>query len=283
MKVKAYAKINLGLKVLGKREDGYHELEMIMVNIDLRDILSFRVSNEVNVIMDKAICKMEENIVYKTAVYMKNKYNVQQGIKIKIKKRIPDGGGMGGGSSNAASTIIALNKLWNLGLSIEEMMEIAANMGSDVPFFIVNRLSFVKGRGEKIEVINKKICDNVIIFLPDMKCSTKEIFNNYKCEEKGKQILDIYNNIENKYYKYLFNDLEELVCDMYPDYPLKTIKQDLEKVFDCKVMMSGSGSSFFVLGKGCDKEMYKYIKNKYKDIKVVKSKVISCCENNIKQ
>lgn len=282
MKVKAYAKINLGLKVLGKRGDGYHELEMIMVNIDLYDVLSFKVSNDVSVIMDKAVCKMEDNIVYKTAIYIKKKYNVQQGIKIKIKKRIPDGGGMGGGSSDAASTIIALNKLWNLKLNKEEMLEIAAKMGSDVPFFIVNRLSFVKGRGEKIEVIDKNIDDDVIIFSPNMKCSTKEIFKNYKCEEKGKQILDIYNNIEKGYYKYIFNDLEELVCKIYPDYPLKTIKQDLESIFDCKVMMSGSGSSFFALGKDCNKDMHKYIKNRYKDIKVVKSKVISCCENNVK-
>ncbi len=282
MKVKAYAKINLGLKVLGKREDGYHELEMIMVNVGLYDVLSFKISDEVSVIMDKAVCKMEDNIVYKTAIYMKKKYNVQQGIKIKIQKRIPDGGGMGGGSSDAASTIIALNKLWNLQLNEEENLEIAAKMGSDVPFFILNRLSFVKGRGEKIEVINKNIDDNIIMFFPNIKCSTKEIFKNYKCEENGKQILDIYNNIENGYYKYLFNDLEELVCEMYPDYPLKTIKQDLEAVFDCKVMMSGSGSSFFVLGKDCNKGMHKYIKSRYKDIKVVKSKIISCYENNIK-
>ena len=164
MKVKAYAKINLGLKVLGKREDGYHELEMIMVNVGLHDVLYFKISEDVMVIMDKTICEMEDNIVYKTAMYIKNRYKVQQGVKIKIKKKIPDGGGMGGGSSDAASTIIALNKLWNLGLNKKEMLEVAAKIGSDVPFFIVNKLSFVKGRGEKIEEIDKKIDDNIIMF-----------------------------------------------------------------------------------------------------------------------
>lgn len=281
MKVKAYAKINLALKVLGKREDGYHELEMIMVNVGIYDILKFKLSNEVRVLMDDSICKMEKNIVYKTAIYIKEKYNIEKGIEIKIKKHIPDGGGMGGGSSDAASTIIALNKMWDLNLSVDEMMEIGAQMGSDVPFFIVNKLSIVKGRGEVVEAIEAFVKDEIIMAFPDMKCSTKEIFENYKHIEKTSQISDIYNNIDKSYYKYVFNDLEDVVCELYPSYILKEIKEDLENSFECKVLMSGSGSSFFVLGNGSLNGIYKYMKKKYKNINVVKSKIISCCKNGV--
>ena len=179
MKLRAYAKINLGLKVLGKRSDGYHELEMIMVNVNLYDTLKFKKANSISVLMDKNICEMENNIVYKTAKFMKEKYSVDKGVNIFIKKRIPDGGGMGGGSSDAANTIVALNKLWGLNLTRKDMYEIAEHLGSDVPFFILNRLSVVKGRGEIVHPINKSIDSKILIALPGLRCSTKNIFENY--------------------------------------------------------------------------------------------------------
>ena len=126
---------------------------MLMVNVDLFDILYFIKSDDVIVTMDKEVCKMEDNLVYKTAMYIKNKYNVNQGIDITIKKNIPDQAGLGGGSSDAACTILSLNKIWKLNLSENDLIDIASHIGSDVPFFLYNRLSVVKGRGEKIEAV----------------------------------------------------------------------------------------------------------------------------------
>lgn len=281
MKLRAYAKINLGLKVIGKREDGYHNLEMIMINVNLFDTLKFKLNSKINVSMNKNICEMEKNIVYKTAKYIKEKYNVEKGVNIIIHKRIPDGGGMGGGSSDAATTIIALNKLWDLKLTRKDMYEIAEHMGSDVPFFILNRLAVVKGRGEIVEPINKNIDSKIIIVLPNMKCSTKEIFENYVKEENENDINDIYNALDNEYYKFLFNDLEKTVMNLYPGYILKNIKNDVEKKFDCKVLMSGSGSSFFVLGKKRMNNIYKYIRKQYPDLNIIKNKTISYCKHDI--
>ncbi len=282
MKVKAYAKINLALKVIGKREDGFHNLEMIMVNVNVYDVLKFRKSKNVFVNVDKPICKMEDNIVYKAVMLIKEKYNISDGIRIDISKRIPDGGGMGGGSSDAACTIKSLNEIWNLGMSKEDMFELAGKLGSDVFFFIENKLSFVRGRGELIESINKNFNKDVILIFPDMKCSTKHIFANHEMISSSGEINKLYNEIDNEqYYKFLFNDLEKTVCDLYPDYVLINFKQEIEKVFDCKVLMSGSGSSFFVLGKDI-KKIYKYAKKNYKTIRIIKNKTISSCKSNVK-
>lgn len=282
MKVKAYAKINLALKVAGKREDGFHDLEMIMVNVNVYDILKFKKSKNVVVNVDKDICKMEDNIVYKAIMLIKQKYNISDGIRVDMSKRIPDGGGMGGGSSDAACTIKALNKIWNLGMSKEDMFEIAGRLGSDVFFFIENKISFVKGRGEIVEPIDKDFNKGVILVFPDMKCSTKYIFENHKILSSDGEINKLYNKLdEDDYYKFLFNDLEKTVCDLYPNYVLIDFKREIESLFDCKVLMSGSGSSFFIFGRDIEK-IYKYVRKKYKNICIVKNKTISSCKSDVK-
>ena len=114
MRYKAYAKINLSLKVLKKRDDGYHDLDMLMINVNLYDTLVFRKSNEVLVTMNKDLCNMEDNLVYKTIIKIKRKYNIDKGIEVYIKKGIPSMSGLGGGSSDAALTICVLNRMWAL-------------------------------------------------------------------------------------------------------------------------------------------------------------------------
>lgn len=280
--MKAYAKINLALKVLGKRNDGFHNLEMIMVNVGVYDILKFKKNKDVIVLTDKPVCKMEDNIVYKTIMLIKEKYNIKDGVEVKVFKRIPDGGGMGGGSSDAACTIKALNKMWNLNMTRDDMFRLAEKLGSDVFFFIDNRLSLVKGRGEIVEPIDIKLNSDILLCFPNMKCSTKYIFENHMVKHNRNDIEDVYKNLnKDDYYKYLFNDLEETVCSLYPEYILNEIKTDLESEFDCKVMMSGSGSSFFVIGKNI-KNIYKYVRNKYKDLVLIKNKTISYCKSDIK-
>lgn len=283
MFIRAYAKINLGLKVLGKRDDGYHELEMVMVNINLFDSLYIKKDKIDNVIMNKNICKIEDNIVYKTISYIKKKYNINECVKVRIIKRIPDGGGLGGGSSDAASTIIGLNKIWNLCLSQDEMVEIAMSIGSDVPFFLYNCLSHVKGRGERVYPINKEIKEKIILLFPKIKSSTKEIFNNYIDNDNSNKIENITENIDNKeYYKYLFNDLEDTTMKVYPSFNLKEIVEYGQAIGVKKVLMSGSGSTIFAIGMDKYSKQVGQFKRKFKEIKVLRCKTISCCKSIIR-
>ena len=135
MKLQAPAKINLYLEVINKREDGYHNIESVMHTVSLCDELEFLESDKIELICNKEICTPEKNLVYKTAVKLKEQYDVKKGVKIILTKNIPTGAGLGGGSSDAAATILALNKHWNLNLNKKKLEQFAATIGADVPFF----------------------------------------------------------------------------------------------------------------------------------------------------
>ena len=278
IKKKAYAKINLCLNTLYKREDSYHELEMLMVNIDLYDILYFKKSDKVRVKMDKDVCKMEDNLVYKTAMYIKNKYNLDKGIDIKIKKNIPDQAGLGGGSSDAACTILALNKLWNLNLNNNDLIDIANHIGSDVTFFLFNKLSIVRGRGEQIEFVDKKFEENILLFIPEIKSSTKLIYQNHIIEKHDNKVVDLISNLDKNYYDYMFNDLEKTASTIYPEYKLQEIKQILKNIGSKTAMMSGSGSAVFGIGINLTKKEIKDLKEKYNNYSIYYCKTISSCK-----
>lgn len=152
---KAPAKINLCLNVLRKREDGFHEMEMIMTPIDLADRLTFDLTREV-ITLDSNSSFMpldERNIVYKTAQLLKSTCKVNAGADIFIEKHIPIAAGLGGGSSDAAATLRGLNRLWELDLTLDELARLGEQIGSDVPFCVYNQTSFVSGRGEIVEPI----------------------------------------------------------------------------------------------------------------------------------
>ncbi len=149
---KAPAKINLGLDALYKRQDGYHELEMIMASVDLADRLTFELlpKNEIVIETNSSFLPVDKrNHVYQAAELLKNTFDLNQGVKIYIEKRIPVAAGLAGGSSDCAATLRGLNRLWNLGLSLEELAELGSKIGSDVPYCIHGGTAFVTGRGEK--------------------------------------------------------------------------------------------------------------------------------------
>lgn len=275
---KAYAKINLGLKTLKKRDDGYHELEMLMVNVDLYDILYFKPSCDIEVLMDDDICKMKDNIVYRAAILMKNTYNVKNGVSIRIEKHIPDGGGMGGGSSDAACAILSLNEIWNLGLNIRQLSNIASQIGSDVCFFLHNQLALVKGRGEVVLPLNASIDEEIVLVIPKLKCSTKEIYQNHIVTNNNNSIQKIIENINANYYDYLFNDLEDTTKKIYKEYKLDSIKEELIKCGCITSLMSGSGSTVFGI-KDKNKEFNCLeFEKKYSDCKIIYCKTISSCK-----
>jgi len=182
--IKSPAKINLHLEVIGKREDGFHELAMIMQNIDLSDYLEFQINNE-GLIKLESDCNYlslsSDNLIVKSANLLKKKLNIDFGANIFLRKNIPIGAGLAGGSSNAAATLIGLNKLWDLNLDQEKLCSLASTLGSDIPFFINGGIQLCFGRGEILERLDSTLKYGVILLKnPNVSVSTAESYKKYK-------------------------------------------------------------------------------------------------------
>lgn len=144
------AKINLVLEVLGRRDDGFHELRSIVQTIDLCDILYFELDDVISFECTVPVLNTSDNLVVKAAKLFKEATACHKGVRVRLEKRVPWGAGLGGGSSNAAATLLALNKLWEVNLSFNELTRLATKLGSDVPFFLYGGLALVEGRGERV-------------------------------------------------------------------------------------------------------------------------------------
>jgi len=228
--IKSPAKINLFLKVIKKLSNGYHELETAFQLIDVFDTIEFQnTSNKINVSCSDVSIDEEENIVFKAATLLKKVTDRNVGANIKIIKNIPTGAGLGGGSSNAASTICALNKMWGLGLSKNEMMLIGLDLGADVPLFIKGENAFGGGVGEQL--LPKKSIDNkLIIISPNIFNSTREMFALFDSQEEPDNLL----SQQNSFWKVFIEKSRE-------------IKEFYEKNSEnFEICLSGTGSSMFI-------------------------------------
>jgi len=241
----SYAKINLGLEVLGKRSDGFHEISSILCKIDLFDQISFFNSDE-NQVSQIGI-NQNENIVFTVLDYMTKKYNSGQKLKIVIDKKIPYSSGMGGGSSNAATAIEGINKILNLNLDSKEKFDIARKFGSDISFFLVNSCAKVSGRGEIIKFINPPKIKDILIFYPiyKLKDKTKKVFNSVSSYTDGnnqKNILDKINNSEYLVAPF-FNGLEHAAIENFED--LMSLKNSLRDIGIKNLSMTGAGPTYY--------------------------------------
>lgn len=273
--VKANAKINISLKVLSKEQNGYHKLDMFNALIDLSDKLIFKESNTLEVKMTKKYCRQEDNLCYKVAKYIKEKYKVNKGVKIIIKKRIPAKYGLGGGSSDAAQTIIFLNKYWNLNMTSSEMMSVGYKFGSDIPFFIEGSNARVQGFGENIIPIKESIKKEIIIIIPDFGCSTKDVFDKFNKFSNNEIEEVIQNVINHNKYENLFNDL---MCsaDMNCAGKIKDIFDECNKIGIKTCCMTGSGSAVVCYCENIN-EYYKTLKKTFKNYKIIKTKILDTC------
>lgn len=177
----APAKINLTLDTLYKRDDGYHEVEMIMTTIDLNDRLSFEKRQDQKIVLhvdDAFIPSDERNLAYRAAQLMKDTYNIQQGVTITLDKNIPVAAGLAGGSSDAAATMRGMNQLFDLQVPLSELSELSAMIGSDVPFCIYGTTAICRGRGEVLEMLPKPPSAWVVVAKPEIGLSTPEIYQN---------------------------------------------------------------------------------------------------------
>lgn len=249
MKRKAYGKINIGLRVLNKREDGFHEIETIMTRINIYDEIVFLKSDKVLVESKNFDIKMEDNLVYKIAMHLKEKYEVKKGIRIIINKRIPLQAGLGGGSSDAATSIVCLNKIWKLKMNKNEMEAVANKFGSDILFFLSNRPCFVYGRGEKLREIKIKKKMEMVLLKPNFGIITKEAFSlvdrfsgkgsfsKIEDELANGNILNLKNEI--------VNDLEKAIIKEEKYSKIEDYLKELYENGAQLALMSGSGSCVY--------------------------------------
>lgn len=175
----APAKINLTLDTLFKRDDGFHEVEMIMTTIDLNDRLSFELRQDNKIVVDVEqtyVPSNSKNLAYKAAELMKKAYNLQQGITITIDKNIPVSAGLAGGSTDAAATMRGMNRLYKLNRPLEELCELGISIGTDIPFCIYGRTALCRGKGEKIDFLNKPPSAWVVVAKPNIGISSPDIF-----------------------------------------------------------------------------------------------------------
>jgi len=264
---KAYAKINLALEVVKKRDDGYHDLKTIMIPLELHDILTFEPSEQTQVISNIDI---QNNLVDKTVAYMKDKYHVDQHVKITIEKNIPIGAGLGGGSADVSATLRGLNQLWELRRTLKEL-EVDANiLGSDTLFCLYNRPAYVYGRGEYIEFLENPDIKNIYLFNPELEISTKYVFSNYKIDKHHRnfdQLIALYKmKAYYKFFKNAYNDLHKTSISLYNN--MKKYEKNVKKI-NKNAYMTGSGSTYFLveLYSDCKQIDKKLAKSKLKYIK----------------
>jgi len=273
--IKSFAKLNLYLRVLGRRKDNFHNLDTLFVRIDLADtiIIKGRKDSLIRIkCASRHVPKDKTNLCFRAAELLRQEFKLSFGLEIEIKKRIPVGAGLGGGSSNAAAVLLGLNKYWHLNLTKEKLATLAAKLGSDVAFF-VHDVKFALGsqRGEKIKplVSLEKVKLRFILVYPGVKVSTPLIYQEFDRFPAGRQpgmpirkdisgltrrpqdvkilLPELLKNGCRIDSKCLFNDLEIITINLYP--VVKKVKDALLAVGLESVMMSGSGPAVFAV---CD-------------------------------
>jgi 4-diphosphocytidyl-2-C-methyl-D-erythritol kinase len=251
--VKAPAKINLALDVLRKREDGYHQVKMVMTTIDLADRLELtelkggriRVATSAGYLPED-----DRNLAYRAAQLIKERFRINGGVAIYISKHIPVAAGLAGGSTDAAATLRGLNKLWRLGLSIDELAGLASEIGSDVAFCVYGGTAVASGRGETITPLKAPPPCWVILAKPEIGVSTADTYRRLNLKTMSHPHVDtVIRAIENNDYelmcKNLGNTLEDVTVPRVP--AVAQIKEKMQRLGADGVLMSGSGPTVFGL------------------------------------
>jgi 4-diphosphocytidyl-2-C-methyl-D-erythritol kinase len=238
-KYPAPAKLNLMLRIIGQREDGYHLLQTVFQFVELCDWLTFLPNDLDEVVLEDAILGVAngDNLIVKAANLLKSETGYSGGVRIRLEKNLPMGGGLGGGSSDAATTLVVLNSLWNLQFSREKLMELGLLLGADVPVFVFGHAAWAEGIGEKIVKINVKE-QWVLILKPDCHVNTKEVFSANDLTRNSKSItIDEFNAGQVR------NDCLDVVCKHYE--AIEKALCDLGAFSEAR--LTGTGSCIFTL------------------------------------
>ena len=252
MRLRAMAKINLGLDIIGKREDGYHEVRMIMQTIRMYDVLEIRKKSSPGIFLSTNLPYIpcdERNLVYKAAKILMDEFHVEEGLSMKLTKSVPVAAGMAGGSSDAAAAFVGVNRLFHLGLSQEELMKRAVQVGADVPYCVMRGTALAEGIGEKLTRLPDLPGCYILIGKPGINVSTRTAYENLDlneirrrpdidgmiCDIKNKDLYSMTGKMENVF--------EPGIMAKYP--VIREIRDLMEKQGALKAMMSGSGPTVF--------------------------------------
>jgi 4-diphosphocytidyl-2-C-methyl-D-erythritol kinase len=247
--VKSFAKINIGLNIINKRDDGFHNLETIFYPLNLFDEIIFKKSNNFSFDSnDSNLNKETTNLIIRAKEALENYCGQKLTVEIFLNKNIPIGAGLGGGSSNAASTLLALSQIFNLDISKNHLLDLALNLGSDVPYFLNPVPSFAESRGEVITPINLNLNQYLLIVNPGIHIATKWAFG-LTTPVKPKVSLKTFVNNDDIDIKDLIgvarNDFEEIVFNQYPE--IKKIKDKMMHFGANYSMMTGTGSTVWAI------------------------------------
>lgn len=251
--VSSPAKINLFLEILSKRADGYHNIQTVFQKISLCDEVRIRVSDRQGITVTCSapdIPSGADNLAYRAADLLLKKYRLQTGVSIEIEKNIPAGAGLGGGSSNAAATLMGLDRMFELNMDTADYIDLSLNIGADVAFFTMNSATaLASGTGETLHPFTLNIPVWIAVIFPGFGVSTAWAYKTYSrkynllTKHKKNSILNSSINTIEQLVSILHNDFEEIVWDAHPE--IKTLKQRLVETGARGALMSGSGSSVF--------------------------------------
>jgi 4-diphosphocytidyl-2-C-methyl-D-erythritol kinase len=266
--IRAYAKINLTLDVLGLRADGYHEVKMLMQTINLYDELQLQSAKADEFTCSHSHLPMnQDNLVVKAVRLLREEFGIAEGVNIHLQKNIPMAAGLAGGSTDAAATLLALNQLWRLNLPIGRLLELSKSLGSDIPFCLIGGTAMAYGRGEKLNLMPSLKESWLVLVKPSFGVSTPTIYRQWDERQIPKKHVfteEIVHAIGKETLSleglsgYLGNDLEAIVLPLYPE--IQEIKAELQTLGALNVLMSGSGPT--VYGIMTDRESAFQIKEK---------------------
>ncbi|MDO4320931.1 MAG: 4-(cytidine 5'-diphospho)-2-C-methyl-D-erythritol kinase [Lachnospiraceae bacterium] len=254
LKLKAMAKINLGLDVLRKREDGYHDLRMVMQSIYLYDQIEMAKTREPGITVTTNLSYLptgEDNLVYKAAKLLADEFHIRQGVRIHLKKYIPVAAGLAGGSSDAAAVLVGMNRMFQLGLSQEELMERGVKIGADVPYCILRGTALAEGIGEVLTRLPDAPDLHVVLAKPPIHVSTAFVYGNLKADQLERhpdidaQVQAIRGGDPYEMASLMGNVLETVTIPAYP--VIEEIKECMKRCGAVNAMMSGSGPTVFGL------------------------------------
>ena len=261
MKVKAFAKINLCLDVLRRKEDGYHEVEMVMTNVDIADVLEIKELEEKKILLksdNKDLAMDETNLIYKAIVLLQKEAGKDFGIELSLEKNIPMEAGMAGGSADAAATLKAVNKLFKLNISKDRLIELGASLGADIPFCIMGGTALASGVGEKLKSLKPLPKMKILIAKPNTGLSTKKVYESLDIENLNKSgfrhrdVKEMVSVIESdKDEKIKIKEIADSLNNILelPSIKLLPFIEDIKKTMmdnNCLgCLMSGSGTAVF--------------------------------------
>jgi 4-diphosphocytidyl-2-C-methyl-D-erythritol kinase len=251
--IPSFAKVNLYLRVLGRRDDGYHELCTVFQTVSLHDSITFTEADDLSLTWNQTeVAVSEDNLIIRAANALKRHYNVGCGARINLVKTIPAPGGLGGGSSNAAIALLGLSKLWRLQANNRVLEALAAQIGSDVAYFLHGGTALGTGRGESIDDLSDLAIGPMLIVTPKVAVSTPEAFYRLSAPNLTKQALNRNLSVcrdeatsPDLLHSALKNDLEPSVFEAYPE--VERVKGSLLALGARNAAMSGSGASVFAI------------------------------------